>query len=708
MRLRLLRVGLRTKLLLVALVLLAIPWSGYRFVQEMERYLRAGQEQAVAATAQAIATALNERARLFEPQAPGRSPWHEPGDLYLHALPTPIELDGSAADWPREVAQVRAYGAVDGSGTIHFRLRLGQYGTTLFALLEVSDPHLNYRNEGDTALDTADQVQIALTTPEGAFRRYAISPLRPGTGPAYLVALHEERLHLEQAEPRIKAVWREMPDGYAVEIALPLSLIGENLAFAVADVIEPEAGIAAWAGTSTVERREGMGRLVVPSPEIQELVAGLARTTSRIRVVDRSRRVIAEVGSLARAQESLARSAPADRWEALEARFLHPLYARILEPPAMVVEEQKAGARLESDEVEAALSGRAQIGRRALLDGRIAVVSATHPVWVGDQVFGAVVVEETTHAVVTMRNRALEQLFSTVLVAFVAVSLVLLLFATRLSWRIRRLRDEAEAAIDPQGRVRGGLTQSARARDELGDLSRSFSSVLAKLAQYHHYLEHMASRLSHELRTPVAVVRSSLDNLAAQPLPEEAKVYMARAQDGIDRLNRLLTRMTEARRLEQALATTVKERFDLAAVLTGCVEGYRAAYPGVTFNVHLPQGPVDILGAPDLVAQLLDKLVANAVDFHHPGTSIDIALTPEERHVTVSVADEGPPLPADMVDHLFQSMVSVRPQAMGTEPHLGFGLYIVRLIAAFHGGEATAANRPDGAGVVVTVRLPRP
>ena len=91
-------------------------------------------------------------------------------------------------------------------------------------------------------------------------------------------------------------------------------------------------------------------------------------------------------------------------------------------------------------------------------------------------------------------------------------SLALTLYASWLSARIRRLRDEAERAIDAQGRVHGPLT-SSNAGDEIGDLSRSFSSVLARLSQYASYQENMASRLSHELRTPIAVVRS----LARQP-----------------------------------------------------------------------------------------------------------------------------------------------------------------------------------------------
>src|SRR5205085_6444897 len=216
------------------------------------------------------------------------------------------------------------------------------------------------------------------------------------------------------------------------------------------------------------------------------------------------------------------------------------------------------------------------------------------------------------NAVLAERNRAFERLFSIVLAALLVGSLALTLYASRLSARIRALRDEAEAAIDAQGRVRGVLTGS-KAADEIGDLSRSFSSVLSRLAQYASYRENMASRLSHELRTPIAVVRSSLDNLKLSALPEDARIYMERAQQGLNRLTHILTRMTEATRLEQSVGEDERKRFDLSKVIAGCVDGYRAAYPQHTLKLEIPSGEVIFNGAPEMIAQMLDKLVANAV-----------------------------------------------------------------------------------------------
>jgi signal transduction histidine kinase len=212
----------------------------------------------------------------------------------------------------------------------------------------------------------------------------------------------------------------------------------------------------------------------------------------------------------------------------------------------------------------------------------------------------------------------------------------------------------------------------------------------------------MAGRLSHELRTPIAVVRSSLENLKLERMPDDAAVYLERANDGLKRLDTILTRMTEATRLEQAVRETARERFDARDVVKCCVY----AYPERRIELDLPEKPVYLRGAPDLYAQMLDKLVANAVDFATGDEPIRVRLDARDGQATLTVSNRGPRLPESMGGKLFDSMVSVRPGGNSKEPHLGLGLYIVRLVAEFHGGTAQALDREDGSGVVMKVRCP--
>jgi signal transduction histidine kinase len=163
--------------------------------------------------------------------------------------------------------------------------------------------------------------------------------------------------------------------------------------------------------------------------------------------------------------------------------------------------------------------------------------------------------------------------------------------------------------------------------------------------------------------------------------------------------------MTEASRLEQGLSSATRERFDAVAVVRGCVEGYRLAYATRAFELIAPDRSIVLDGAPDLLAQMLDKLVENAADFATQGTPVRVSLAAQEGRAVLRVENNGPPLPDAIRDSLFDSMVSLRGERSGGAPHLGLGLYIARLIAEFHGGTLRAVNLPGG-GAAFEATLP--
>jgi hypothetical protein len=291
------------------------------------------------------------------------------------------------------------------------------------------------------------------------------------------------------------------------------------------------------------------------SGEMALILKSLARAESRIWIVDQDHRLLALVGDLKkRAPASGKLAPPASAPLELAVKLVRPLTDHLLERPSEDFDDSLSDAEMAEGSVAAsALQGVPARRSRLTSDGRAVILSAAYPVWSGENVAAAVVAEETTNAARSVYGRALDQVVAVTLIALLAGALTLLVFASRLSVRLRRLRDEAEAAIDSQGRVRGLLAGSTSG-DEIGDLSRSFSTVLERLAQYNAYLEAMGGRLSHELRTPIAVVRSSLDNLKLQGLPQDAAVYLERAGDGLRRLDTILRRMSEATRAARAPA----------------------------------------------------------------------------------------------------------------------------------------------------------
>jgi signal transduction histidine kinase len=336
---------------------------------------------------------------------------------------------------------------------------------------------------------------------------------------------------------------------------------------------------------------------------------------------------------------------------------------------------------------------------------REAIVAAAVPVVGPNGVEGAVVLEQASAPILTLTNRALVRLMTATLLSTLVVGLGLLGYATWLSLRVSRLASAAETALGPRGEIRSGMPGS-RARDEIGTLARSFAALLERLREHTDYLRTLSSKLSHELRTPLAVVTTSLDNLEHEAHAPGAGEYLARLRQGTARLDAILAAMSEATELEQAIRETAAQPFDLHAVVASCCAAYRDVYPEreIVYVCDMTDAPS--VGSGELVAQMLDKLVDNAVSFSKPGSRIDVTLAHAGDELLLSVTNRGPVLPAKMRGRLFDSLVSIREQRDG-RPHLGLGLHIVALVADFHDGRCEADDLPDGSGVVFRVWLPR-
>ena len=445
-------------------------------------------------------------------------------------------------------------------------------------------------------------------------------------------------------------------------------------------------------GSADPETAAQLGAAYLPSDEIEKILGVVAKSATRIWVVDSRSRIRGLAGTL---KSSDVKPSRPGAFQQLYTTVIRPVIRLFARDPGWAISEDPAlVTRAVMTQVDRALSGQPTAYPRYAGDGRAIVISAAEPIWQGDNIVGAVVVEETTGGSQSITFAALESLLAMTLVVLLVGFGALLLFAWRLAYRVRLLQREAETAIDAQGRILGKIAGSD-SRDEIGALSLSLEAILFRLSQYNHYLEHMAARLSHELRTPLAVIRTSLDNLRATEIPTQGNVYIARADEGVQRLSSLISRMSEATRLESMLVGAEKESCDIGRLIAGCVEGYRAAYPSTAFVFHQPDEPIVRDAIADALAQMLDKLVQNAVDFAQPGSPVTITLGAPAKQIRISVENKGIKLSPDIASGLFSSMVTSRPDGS----HLGLGLYIVRLIAEFHNGTVTAQSLPDGSGV---------
>ncbi|MEP2652356.1 MAG: proteobacterial dedicated sortase system histidine kinase [Paraglaciecola sp.] len=713
------RFGLRTKLLFFSSFLLTIPWLGYQYVWEMETYLRIGQEQTMVGTARAVATALHERPALFDNQSAYLKDVKHGTDLYAYKIAYPIRLDGRLDDWQDykqltiEYAQQNLIDQVSDyeASSLHFRHMVGQYDRYLYAMFDVTDNTVLLRPKSSLRVDKNDHLQIAMTDSIGEFQRYIVAPSEEGWVNAYLLKDDLESLQPERLETQIQGQWRNTDNGYQLELRFPLAMMSSKIAFAIVDVDNlVTREVENIVGTANTSKVDSLGTVLVPSPEIEKILKGLKYSNARVWVVDKHMRVLARSGDISKAQgvkTDVKTDASQSWWKYIEANWLLPLYYQILtKPPADFVDDLRDAYSLRGQDIIEALAGKPSSLWRLSPDNKAVIMSAAHPIFIDDAVMGAVVVEQTTHGIRTLRNNALERQFHYILLVILLSTIALFSIASRLSWRIRKLRNETEGAIDQQGKIIGDIVPS-HTRDEIGDLSRTFTSVLSKLSQYNSYLENMASRLSHELRTPVAIVNSSLDNLLLEEQSKDNKQYLDRAKLGITRLSKILSNMSEATRLEQAMQSNEREQFELGELLEGCVAGYELAYANRVFDLNISKTGVTVAGSPELFAQMMDKIIANAVEFSEMGSVITVSLDDQNQGCILSIANLGCLLPENMQDQLLDSMVSVRKKQNSTQTHLGLGLYVAKIIAEYHKGILDINNSKGDKGVVVSLVFSR-
>jgi signal transduction histidine kinase len=660
--------SLRFKLLLVALSTLALPWAGWQFVRQVELLLREGQEQALLASAGMLAKAVEARGIASPPTG---------SVLYVQQANDRIIVDGYADDWSELRPFAQALGPQEDAQRL--RVTLAASKGDLHLLVEARDATRTRFDPADPRTAVSDHVELLLGQP-GETRRYRLSSAAPGAFDA--PALGDG----ESLPAHLAGVLQEDGSGYRIELRLPHGLMPERIGFALHDAATP--------GMAEAEPRRLIAYDEAAARSLQVLVPAHVRT----RVVAADGWLVADAGKL-----DAAGVAPRDA----PGGFANLAY-RVLIAPSFAGSAQLDGARprLDASEVWQALSGiPATSWRAADRDGAV-VLTVAIPLQGSDGQHGALVLEQANRALPLLANRALVGLASATLVAMAIAAAILLLFGASLSLRIRRLRNAAERAVRTSGRLDGPMPL-VDSPDELGDLARSFAKLVDEVAAYTDYLRTLASKLSHELNTPLAIVKSSLDNLDHQELPASARPYLSRARDGAERLGTIVRAMSEASRVERAIASAEAEDFDLRALVSGCAEGYRALCGGRELRLDLPSAAVPFHGAPELIAQALDKLFDNACSFTPADGWIALSLQAVDDGALLRVANSGPLLPVAMHERLFDSLVSMRERGTrgGEAPHLGLGLYVVRLVAELHQGRADAANLADGSGVAFSIAM---
>lgn len=706
---------LGTKLALMGLALLVVPWFSYLQLVEMERLLIQGQSQAQLLTAEGISTLFNGREDLFN-DLPVALEDFEP--LYAQPLENTIRLDGSADDWGQtDDRDYLQFGSSSGDQDADFTLMLGERSDYLYAHMRVQDSRLVYRDPDYLRLDNADHIRLNFIGADGRDGRMSLvfDPSDVVTG----FSMDEQWRYAAtgSADNRIQGVLRRVEgvNAVVVEFRIPLSLLGSRQYFGLTYVDvddELQRDILRVTQTLPPEATQSFNLVVLRTPEVRNIVQGLGYSGAKIVVIDNQRRVRAEVGATRLAvveDDSPTQMGSLTRQLTRVGDFIRTFFVSLSGEP---VKSNGIGGVVGEAEDESpsdrairlSLQGDPIALRNPLVSGE-EIILAAHPIVSSDQVIGTVIVEQNIDDILRFQRTALEQVLLLSLLSLFAIFLALIAFAGRLAWRIRNLRQEASAAIDVRGRLRrGGLLNEMNAGDEIGDLARSVSNMLEKLKQHNSFLENMPRTLRHEINNPLNTLSTSLQNLADEHPGIDDSKYLESAKRGVNRIGAIVQNLADAANLEEALEAEELENIDLNELLASYVANCGSSHAGVSFQYKGSPAPVHALVSDFRIEQMLDKLIDNAVDFHRAGTPIRVQLECYGDLLQIVVANRGAALSQERLRTIFDSMVSHR--GPDNRLHFGLGLHVVRIIAEHHGGTVSAVNLADASGVAFVVRLP--
>ncbi|MFD2231887.1 ATP-binding protein [Alkalimarinus sediminis] len=694
---------LRHQLFLISLLTLLIPWAGYLFIQELEQTLRQNQLTNLSQHAKLITEQLAKKSiELPEPSAKGHRP------VYAFKLPAPIILDGYFDDWRAASQDLTPLKSATSELSVAYQA--GVRGKHFYLFIKVATPETTYRNPGKRALQNSDHLLLKLATPQGGVIDTIASPIAPG--PVDLLARSGTRRFIKDTS--LRGYWQDTREGYQVELEIPLSRVKDGIGFAIVKA-SVNTNQQTWSGITPPEERRRLPAVIHRMSALESLIEPYHRDFTRISLIDNQHWVIAQIGQTN--EEIYSAPWQQGEYESLAREILLSLFKAVLgqQKPADS-EQQTAPGQRDNQAIRIALKNQSTTDWFHDPVNNQAIIAAAYPINITSAnqnnraVQGVILVEQTTDAIASLSDSAMVKLIAISFSVVLLIVFVLLGFSSLLSWRVTRLRNQIDSSISEDGRIRHEFLPSTT-KDELGDLSRSFAAMHQEVTHYTEYLENFSRKLSHELKTPLAIVRSSIENLTLNEQLfikehfDEVSTYLQRADEGTKRLSLIIQSMSEASRLEKSIESTEKEIFNLTDVVLSTGEAFKGLLTQHHIDIQVSPEERPILGAPELIAQLMDKLVDNAKDFTQPGGKIVISLCTKGRDYLLSVSNEGPLLPKKMQREIFSSFISLRDEQQ-KEGHMGQGLVIVKLITEYHDGTVNAYNLKDESGVCFEVRLP--
>lgn len=362
-------------------------------------------------------------------------------------------------------------------------------------------------------------------------------------------------------------------------------------------------------------------------------------------------------------------------------------------------------ARLAGEEIQAALAGRYGATTRISSGGQRSVtLYSAIPIRDGNAVVGAVLVSQSTARLLGSLIEVRLDIFQIFLVSIAVAFVLSLLFSATIARPLARLQRQAVAIVDRRGRLKGRF-EGSRRHDEIGELARALEKLSARIESHQHKLDAFASDVAHELKNPLASIRSATELILEVDDPQDKQRFLHMVERDVARMEYVLSEVRELALLD-AGGQQPAPVIDVGRLASEVVDGYRAR-EGQGSSLELETGePAPVVAVePEHFVRVLSNLLDNALSFSPIGGTVRVAISSGPAGVQISVSDEGPGVAKVDRQRIFDRFYSTRPESHSGEGHLGLGLPIVRAIVESYGGRVECAPR-HGAGASFTVTLP--
>ncbi|NJO22481.1 MAG: HAMP domain-containing protein [Sphingomonadales bacterium] len=363
-------------------------------------------------------------------------------------------------------------------------------------------------------------------------------------------------------------------------------------------------------------------------------------------------------------------------------------------------------------EVRQALRGVTLPPMLLLTDDGKQIVSHAVPIQRRNAILGVLLLSSRPGEIDEILDRERWVTIAVALMALSATLMASLLLARTIAGPMGRLSAVAEQ-VSQRLNSRARLPDFADRRDEVGQMAGAFARMTSALYRRIEASEKFAADVAHELKNPLAAARGTADVLTYAKTDAERRELVAQIQGELKRLNRLITDVSNASRLDAELARQQVVPVDVKVVLANVVDVFKDILGADTRALAL-----DVAGFGDVrtyvvnahegrIGQVVTNLIDNALSFSPAGGTVTVRLRRVDREIELAVEDEGLGIPPDKLETIFERFYSDRPQSDQTSgKNSGLGLSISREIVTASGGRIWAENSSTGGGARFVVRLP--